>query len=281
MNFQEENEKLIKANATLVESINVSKLALEQSKKQESEGLAVLLKLADDIVEANSSTEVVKKELYKLQQELERSLAEKSKVELAIETAQKDAVEAALEEKTKHEAKLQALRSDIQIKQDELSECVSKTRAEILALNTVKGEISLLNVELLKAGSRLDDITSVSLAKESELAGVNISIDAAETKLANVLRTIKDTEISTEAYEDRKAVLIAEITVLEEDMDSKRLISNEIKSNIAKLEAERATKEAEYKTSEAKVFELIEREEALNEREAYARERFKVANLEY
>ena len=160
MNIHEENEKLIKTNANLVEAINVSKLALETSQKQEAEGQAILLGLANDVEAMVANTEVVKKELYKTNFELENILAGKTKVELAIETAQKAATASYLEEKEKYEAKFQALRSDIQVKQNELTELTSKTRAEIFNLNTVKGEISLLNVELMKMKSRFDDFVN-------------------------------------------------------------------------------------------------------------------------
>jgi len=281
MNIQEENEKLVKANATLVETINVSKLALEASKKQEEEGLSVLLELSKKVEAMSASTEVTKKELHKTNFELEALLAEKTKVELAISTAQKEAKESYLEEQTKYEAKFQALRGDIQVKQNELAELVSKVRAEIFNLNTVKGEISLLNVELIKSKSRFNDLENACSAKESELGVLTSDIEVDTTKLAKALQVLKDTEVSTEAYEDRKTTLRAELVVLEEKIEAERAVSVDIKTEIAKLEADKAIKEAEYKASEAKVFDLIEREENLNEREVYARERFKTAGLEY
>ena len=100
-----------------------------------------------------------------------------------------------------------------------------------------------------------------------------------DAKLAE--QTLSDTKASTEEYEDRIACLIAEIAALNDELNATKSTIATINIEITELEAKRSEKEAEYQGSVSKIFDLKRREEAVSEREEYAKAQFKEAGLQY
>lgn len=288
MSVKEENEKLVAENARLVKtnadisaSINASKLALEEAQAQELAGKSILVNFAREIENAQNSLEVAKKVLSEANAGVERLESRKTELEQDIEKAQKDTTELYWEEKSKHEAELKNITAAIEVKRNELTELLSKIKAENINLTVIKGEISLLDVELSKTQAIYDDVVAKCKAKDEELNALNNEYSHTTSAITKAKQVLKDTEISTESYEDRKAGLITEIGTLNDEINTAKATITSINTEIVDLEAKKAEKDAEYNGSVSKIFDLLRREEAVAEREEYAKSRFKDAGLEY
>lgn len=281
MNLKEENERLVKENANIVEAINLSKLALEEAQKQELAGKSILSNLEGEIKKTQNSLESVKEELAGVNTELVHILKVKAETEAAISETKKEAQEDHQVAKAECEAELAKLHEDIKVKRHELTELLSKIKTESFNLTTIQGQISSLDVELSKAQSIYDDVVTKCKVKNEDLDALNNDYANTTSALVKAKQVLKDTEISTEAYDDRKAVLITELAELEEAITANKVEIAKLKTEITDLAAKKEVKEAEYNASVSKIFDLLRREEAVAEREEYARGRFKDAGLEY
>ena len=288
MTPKEENEKLIaentrlkQENAGVISSINTSRLVLETAKKQEAEGRAILLELADDVEAINSTLTLVSKEAESTLSETVKLNVEKASLESQINTLKEEAKLVSALNKSNNDIEVDALKSTIQVKQNELTEVLSKIKTESFNLVSIKSEIATLKEDLSKSQSYYDELSSKCDAKDGELDNLNEDYIAVSSALILAKQALKDTEISAEAHIDKKAQLIIEIGDMQNEITANKNTIANLVNEITDIEAKKAEKEAEYKASESKIFELVRREEALGEREAYAKERFKVAGLEY
>lgn len=281
MSIKEENEKLINENAQIVASINASKLALEDAKKQEAVGKSLLIDISKEIEATQKLLDAAKKDVAEITNEIKKVAADKANLELAISDAKKKADEYQEADKANYETELKRITTAIEVKQNELTELLNKIKTESFNLTTIKDEASTLDNELSKAQTVYDDVVARCKAKNGELNKITDDIASANKELNEAKQVLKDTVISTEAFDDHKTRLRNEIAELNDKVEATKETLTDINAEIAGLEAKKEIKEAEYKASESKIFELVRREEALGEREAYAKERFKVAGLEY
>jgi chromosome segregation ATPase len=277
----QENAALVKTNAGISESINASKLALEQAKEQEAAGQIILENISKEIEERQAYALVVKKEVDDLNSDVEKLLDQKTKLELSISEARSDAGEKYKAERIKHESEIEKLAADIVLKRSEVSEITTKAITE-------KSKLDKINLDI-KNAEDARDVVNAQLAglelqikdKKQDLDELTLSIDAAENELDTIKKISGDTKISIEAYEDRKAALIAEIGILNDELNSAKTKITTINTEITELEVRREEKDAEYNASVSKIFELKRREEAVTEREDYAKAQFKEAGLSY
>jgi chromosome segregation ATPase len=288
MNPKEENEKLLQENAALVktnagisESINASKLALETAQKQEAEGRKILLELADDVMAMVDASKVAKSELDRINSEIKKGLDQKTKLDLSIETARTEAGDKYKAERLKHESEIEKLAADIVLKRSELAEITTKALTE-------KSKLDKINLDI-KTAEDTRDVVNAQLAglelqikdKKIELAEIEADVNDAADELTAVKQKFNDTKASTEAYEDRKVALITEIAALGDEVNTAKATITTINTEIAELEVKKQEKDDEYNGSVSKIFDLMRREEAVTEREEYAKARFKDAGLTY
>jgi chromosome segregation ATPase len=288
MNPKEENEKLIaqntqlkKENGEILVSINTSRLVLETAKKQETEGYAVLRELSEAVEEALTNAKLAKKEAENAIVELSKLEIEKQKLELDIETLKKDIVTAS--DKAKKEASdlTESIQVSTVVKQTELSGLISKINTEKINLGSIKKDIETLQEDITNRTAFYDELSAKCVLKSEELEDIENKIAEATAKLEKSTQILNDTTASTQAYEDRKAGLIEDMSVLNEAIVEKQKEIIDISAEITEMHEKRDTAIAEFKASESRIFDLVRREEALTERELYAKERFKVAGLEY
>lgn len=288
MNPKEENEKLLQENASLVktnadisQSINASKLSFEQAKEQELAGKSILVNIGREIEEAHTSAEVAKKEVKELNSEVEKLIEKKTKLELSIIEAEVESGEKYKAERIKHESEIEKLSSNIQVKRGELAEITTK-------LVTDKSKLDLINLDIKNAADDRDvanaQMSGLELSikeKKRELIDLEEELEEITTSVKLAEQTLSDTKASTESYEDRKAELITEINTLNDEINIAKTTIADINAEITEFEAKKEEKETEYKASVSKIFDLLRREEAVSEREEYAKGRFKEAGLDY
>lgn len=288
MTSKEENEKLIadntrlkQENSEVITSINTSRLVLETAKKQEAEGRAILLELADEVEAINSTLTLVTKEAESTLSETVKLNAEKASLEATIDALTEEAKVVSALNKSNTDIEVDSLKSTIQVKQTELSELVSKINAVNFNLGALEKERAKITTAIGVASATYCKIDADCTVKQIKLDDLNEGIDTLAGELSSVQRNLNDTKISVEAYKDRKAGIIEDISKLNQDITNAQSKVEVINAEILELNTKRDEAEAEYKASESKIFGLVRREEALGEREAYAKERFKVAGLEY
>lgn len=288
MTSKDENEKLVaennylkQENGGLITSINDSRLILETTTKQEAEGRTILLELADEVEAINATLALVSKEAENTLSETIKLNTDKASLEETISLLKREAATIAAFSKAENEAELESCRKNTLVKQNELSELVSKINAVNFNLVKLDAEYKQIQELIEKASGTYSKIDADCVVKQIKLDDLNEGLDALTAEIESAQRTLRDTEISTEVYEDRKASIIEDISKLNQDVTDAQSTVAAINTEIIELNTKRDEAEAEYKASESKIFGLVRREEALGEREAYAKERFKVAGLEY
>jgi len=288
MSPKEENEKLIgenirlkKENSDIITSINTSRSVLETAKKQEAEGLSVLKDLADKVVVASSEATVAGKEVDAVNKEVSKLLDQKQGLVAEIDALKKEALTAADTVKIGVEKEIQKLEQDAVVKQTELSEVLSKIKAEKINLDTLLASKSETQTVVGSLNLTKESLTEEIAKQTNKLSGLYSLIEETDARIDRLLQIEIDTKVSTEAYEDRKAGLIEEISTLQQTIIDTQAEVSDIKAEITALNTKRDEAEAEYKASERKIFDLARREELLTEREVYARQRFKDVGLEY
>lgn len=295
MNIKEENEKLVKENEELtienkrliqsntdvVSSINASKLAAEEAARKELEGKQILTLLSKEVEDMVAYSQSARSEFSAINNDIDKARLEKSNVETETIALKKEALADFELTKSEYQSELEKMNANIQVKKNELTDLLSKIKEESFNLVSIKSNVSAASIELKEKQSKLEALTTQCIIKDGDLDILNAEYEQLKSNVKEANQVLKDTKISTESHEEQKSKLILEINTLNEEINTAKTTIVSTNAEITDLQIKKEEKEAEYTGSVSKIFDLLRREEALLEREEYAKSRFKDAGLEY
>lgn len=279
--LKKENAELKRENAEVINSTNTSRIVLETVKKQEAEGLGVLKGLADEVEQSVKSARVVGEEAKKVATELVSLNVDRDLLIEEIETTKKAVSDAHKQVLAGFASETESIKKTLEVKQNELTEVLSKIKTQSFNLIELQAQIKQVSEDINSTQTRYDILSSEFEVKAGELELIESEVVTAGGNLEAVNHAVKVAEEALSSSEARQDSLLSTILELENTIEALKKEKDDINEEISDFRGVREEVEAQYKQSESKIFDLVRREEALAEREQYAKERFRVAGLEY
>ena len=195
-------------------------------------------------------------------------LEEEAKVKLfSLEQAKKLHAEEVNKVKSEQDSLVNDARrklSDLEVDMEEAKVSLANTLAQIKTKNE---DIVVLTNQITTLDNSIDKLSKQESGLVQQVMAMTEDI---ETMKNNVKKAQKD--------EEEAKALINELNITTDDL---KAIKEALETEIEELKGQKATSEAEYTASQNKIFALVEREEQLNQREAFIKEKYEKAGITY
>ena len=175
--------------------------------------------------------------------------------------------------------------AEVKSAQKQVQDKIAHETVELTRLKTekdaIESSISSLDKTLATLNETIATATKTHDGLKQDIAALNKTIKTTEEKRDGVVQELEQARVDLESTRGARKTILDEVSTLQSEKDALTPLCDEKRQELSTLEDNITKKKEEYQSAVSRIVNISRREKYVQEQEAYIREVYQEAGLEY